>query len=359
MFSQRKILSRWRGFTLIELLVVIAIIAVLIALLLPAVQQAREAARRSQCKNNLKQLGLAVHNYEESNKQFPINSSTDVWHAWQGVGGAGGSYKGSVFVMLLPYTENSALYKQIDWVTPGDDYQAVPRKRVPGVVTPNVPNISEISKTSLATLICPTYDQNTRVWGEAGITNYMPSAGAQMFWGNGCMPHSTAFDGTATGAQGDPGGYFKNASMWPSGGIAWWAFSNDPNSVSGVFGTGGYGAKMGQISDGTSSTIMMGEVRPSCTSWFLAGWGSPGPSRTATTMIPINYDSCKVDFSGPLGECNYYDNHNTAQGFKSKHQGGAHYLFCDGTVRFLSTNISYDTYQRLGDRRDGKTVPQF
>ena len=88
-----------RGFTLIELLVVIAIIAVLVALLLPAVQQAREAARRSQCKNNLKQLGLALHNYHETANMFAVNPSTGDWV----------QIKGSQLVMLLPYCDQAAI----------------------------------------------------------------------------------------------------------------------------------------------------------------------------------------------------------------------------------------------------------
>ena len=351
-------LSRWRGFTLIELLVVIAIIAILIALLLPAVQQAREAARRSQCKNNLKQLGLAIHNYEGNAKQFPINSAHSLYTVWNGAGQAtGGGWKGSVFAMLLPFTEQAALYKEIDFKdTNTNDYEAIPKKLQPGGPGSAGPFYSEISKTGVSTFICPTYDQSTKVWGDTGVTNYMPSAGAQMFWGNSCMPYSASFDGNATGGYD---GYFKNVpNNWSSTKTAWWAMTNDPNEVSGVFSNGGYGAKMAQISDGTANTIAIGEVRPNCTSWYMTGWGTVGPSRAATTMVPINYDSCLTSNTGPT-ECSYYDNHNTSQGFKSKHRGGAHFLFCDGTVRFLADNLSYDTYQRLGDRRDGKTATNF
>ena len=108
-----------RGFTLIELLVVIAIIAILIALLLPAVQQAREAARRSTCKNNMKQLGLAVHNYVDSAKMIPAGFNAS-WGA--------PDYKGNQMVYLLPYMDNAPLYKSLDFVNlAGIDWWRVPK----------------------------------------------------------------------------------------------------------------------------------------------------------------------------------------------------------------------------------------
>lgn len=115
---------RLRGFTLIELLVVIAIIAILIALLLPAVQQAREAARRSTCKNNLKQLGLAVHNYVDVSKMIPAGFNiASVAGEW-----AAPVYKGNQFVFLLPYLDQGPLFKSLDFVNlAGIDWWRVPK----------------------------------------------------------------------------------------------------------------------------------------------------------------------------------------------------------------------------------------
>lgn len=350
MSEYRKKASRRHAFTLIELLVVIAIIAILIALLLPAVQQAREAARRSQCKNNLKQLGLAIHNYVDGAKQFPINSAYSLADGWNvGAGAVGGPWKGSMLVMILPYTDQAPLYKSITWNTTGHDYVGAPASTLtaPGSISGGRDSngYSLINHSLIPGYLCPSYDGNQAAWSDTKITNYVASDGAQLHWGNGCMPYAAAFDGTANSD------YFKNAG-------AWWAFSRDPNGISGAFSAGGWAAKLAQITDGTAYTIAMGEIRPACTAWLgYAGWGAQGPSTTATTMAPINYDSCRTDTS--LGDCPYYDNHNTADGFKSKHAGGAHFLFCDGTVRFISQNIGYDTYQRLGSRKDGKPIGEY
>ena len=361
MSEHRKISLRWRGFTLIELLVVIAIIAVLIALLLPAVQQAREAARRAQCKNNLKQLGLAIHNYEGTSKQFPMSSSHN-WHSnWGSYGGSDGHLRGSMLAMILPYTDQSPLYKEIDFKTPtnGAAYHGIPAssRTVPGGQSfgrdPN--GYSLINQQLLPGLICPTYDQSPSAWSNTKVTNYLPSDGAQYHWGNNQCFVSGA---PGTGANGHEQ-YFRNGMNG-----AWWGMSNDPNAISGVFSGGGWAAKIGQISDGTSNTIAMGETRPNCVSWSLAGWGSM-LGAVASTMPPINFDSCSTD-GGKVnptvpscGNAGYYDNHNTSAGFKSKHKGGSHFLMCDGTVRFFSENIGYDLYQRLGDRRDGNPIGEY
>ncbi len=369
MSEHRKVSFRWRGFTLIELLVVIAIIAVLIALLLPAVQQAREAARRAQCKNNLKQLGLAIHNYEGTSKQFPIASGHN-WHSnWASDGGSRGYLKGNVLVMLLPYTDQAPLYKELDFQPFNNQGGSVPyavgppsKRTVPGgqFVGVDTNGYSLINRQLLPGLICPTYDGNVSGWSDTKITNYMPSDGATYHWGNS----SCYFDFPAPGSSANGHEqYFRNGMNG-----AWWGMSNDPNAISGVFSAGGWAAKIAQITDGTANTIAMGEVRPNCTSWYLAGWGSNGPGCTASTMAPVNYNSCSTtdgnaqgrDHNGVLTNgCGWYDNHQTSEGFKSKHTGGAHFLMCDGTVKFITDGIQYQLYQRLGDRSDGRPVSNF
>ena len=355
MSEHRKNSLRWRGFTLIELLVVIAIIAVLIALLLPAVQQAREAARRAQCKNNLKQLGLAIHNYEGTSKQFPMSSSHN-WHSnWGGPGGSDGQLRGSMLVTILPYTDQSPLYKEIDFQasTAGHYYHGVPmsRRAAPGSLSGGRDSngYSLINHQLVPGLICPTYDQSTSAWSDTKVTNYLPTDGAQYHWGNQACFNVGA---PGTGSNGHEQ-YFRNGMNG-----AWWGMSNDPNAISGVFSAGGWAAKMGQIADGTSNTIAMGEVRPHCTNWYQAGWGAMGPTTVATTMASINFDTCSPAKNTSCGNAGQGEG-NASEGFKSKHKGGAHFLMCDGTVRFIAENIGYDLYQRLGDRRDGNPISNY
>jgi prepilin-type processing-associated H-X9-DG protein len=119
-----------------------------------------------------------------------------------------------------------------------------------------------------------------------------------------------------------------------------------------------WAAKISQITDGTSNVIAAGEVRPQCSDHLLHhGWATGNALWIATTA-PINYPTCPLDPALP-GNCHLADNWNTSQGFKSRHEGGAQFLMCDGAVQFLSENIDYDLYQRLGDRRDGQTVGTY
>ncbi len=342
---------RFRAFTLIELLVVIAIIAILIALLLPAVQQAREAARRSQCKNNLKQIGLALHNYVDSNKQFPPNQM--VWGA--------GNYGGTPFVALLPYLDQQPLFKTLDFAnkSPGGvglDHWQAPNSSM----GQDTDGSQKWAKSQIPGFLCPSYDGvATGGWGYA-LGNYGFSMGAQsMPSAIGCNrypipgPHNSG---------GGSYGYFTGNfySTWSeSDGDGWIGHgnSNDPKWISGVFARMDWAAKLSQITDGTSSTIAMGEVRPNCTDHATGGWALPNYFWTATTA-PINFPTCPQDPALP-DNCHMNWNWNTSQGFKSKHQGGAHFVMCDGAVRFVNQNIAYAAYQRLGDRRDNEPVGEF
>ena len=140
--------------------------------------------------------------------------------------------------------------------------------------------------------------------------------------------------------------------------------------ISGIISRLGYASRMAEISDGTSNTIAAGEIRPQCGDHSREGWGHFNSMWIATTA-PINYPiACvregRVRLPGgeyqwdnvPAG-CNHWQNWQTSQGFKSRHVGGAQFVLCDGSVRFLSENIDYMTYQRLGDRRDGQTIGEF
>jgi len=331
-------MSRYRpshgkaGFTLIELLVVIAIIGILVALLLPAVQAAREAARRAQCLNNLKQIGIALHNYHNVYEKFPAGYSTE---------GDGDEPKhGSALVAILPFIEQADIYDLIDlrW------RHSAEQSRYPGG--------RFLYETVLPVYLCPSdanedfspawFRRHTPGIRDRGLVNYCPSWGAQR-----------AFSTPDCGFRGNEFGT----------GPATQARTMDLDLISGVFGAFATFCPIKKITDGTSKTIAFGEILPYCSSYHLLGWWRDNGMR-AGTQVPINYDTCPgnpcwVESTGsprPHCKCNSHRSWQVANGFKSEHPGGAHFLFCDGSVHFLSENIDYRNYQRLGDRRDGEMI---
>ncbi|MEJ7592324.1 MAG: DUF1559 domain-containing protein [Planctomycetaceae bacterium] len=333
----KKLSSNRLGFTLIELLVVIAIIAILIALLLPAVQQAREAARRTQCKNNIKQLGLAMHNYHDVFNQFPINSLQ--WGSPANTPEWTGTQHGTQLTMLLPYIEQAPLYNSINFTNVNAESTVVSGKPIYQVV--------------ISGFICPTATSpNNRAGDLRAKTNYAPSMGAQrMDSPNACQrfpPYGPLIDPTYAAIGGDnDNGYFGT-------GPAGHGNTMDKGTTSGMFSRACWAAGLRDATDGTSNTILMGEVRPECSDHVNNGWFHNNSIWVATTA-PINFPSCPE--SPPLPDtCHRTDTWNTSQGFKSQHVGGAQFLLSDGSVHFFSENMDYGTYQRLGDRRDGQVV---
>jgi prepilin-type processing-associated H-X9-DG protein len=324
------------------LLVVIAIIGVLVALLLPAVQAAREAARRSSCSNNLKQLGLALHNYADVHKRFPINYLN--WNQSP-------PHRGSHLVRLFPFMEQGPMYDQFNFSNPNVE---------------DTTNSGGVLLRSfvIPVLICPSDTHDGKNPGDANraLTNYAGSMGAQLMQSNtGCNlstivgvgPNDPNSDGESWFGTGD-----RERGDW-----------GDSNRISGVFGRGGgtnldpWAATFAQIKDGTSNTIAIGEVRPTCGDHSVNGWGHSNAIWFATTA-PINYNTCpgekglsSDDTQNP--PCNRLAAWNTSMGFKSAHPGGAQFVFGDGSVRMLSETINYTTYQALGDRRDGRPVSNF
>ncbi|WP_437188123.1 DUF1559 domain-containing protein [Planctomicrobium sp. SH668] len=327
-----------RGFTLIELLVVIAIIAVLIALLLPAVQQAREAARRTQCRNNLKQLGLACHNYHDNFNQFPIN--------WFDAGAGGNNL--SVFTGLLPYFDQQTLYNGIDFNSKNIVLYVVQGKRVGDYMLPGLQCPSE----PFANMPMPGTN--------AAPSSYAPSMGAQDMESNGNVcdlgVHAGMYPaGLGLDTNNDGEDPFNRGNVRADYGRA--------SQISGVFGRGyfsGWSAGMKHVTDGTSNTIMMGEVRMACNTYGSWGWSWPESLWYATTA-PINYPTCPDTPATGSNPCANHGNTtwNTIFGFKSKHVGGCNFVFTDGSVHFLSENIDKLTYARLGDRWDGGVIGSF
>ncbi len=323
--------SRASGFTLIELLVVIAIIAILIALLLPAVQQAREAARRTQCKNNLKQYGLALHNYHDVHNAFPIGANYDGnWNngpvGWQ--------------VRILPFTEQVGLYNLmnfkggatgpfgVDLVLP--DGKALRQKEVPYSKCP-----SDAS---------PSPDGN---WAQASYggsmgANRVPSANGA------CNPFLTP-----NVHYPDPGGQVDHGN------------TTSLTQISGMFGRV-LNEKIGMrdVTDGTTNTIFVGEILPSCNDHGGGWWHFNGMANGhASVHVPINMKTtCNAPYKPQTSEfpgCEAQSNWNLSWGFRSSHVGGAQFLLVDGSVRFISQNIDYNTYQRLGRRNDGQVIGDF
>jgi prepilin-type N-terminal cleavage/methylation domain-containing protein/prepilin-type processing-associated H-X9-DG protein len=316
------------GFTLVELLVVIAIIGILIALLLPAVQAAREAARRMSCSNHLKQIGLAVLNYEDSHKTLPPGA---FWRTLDT-----GVNKGSIFVHLLPYLEQTELYDVFNFDAPNIDVQVYSLVGATGKV---------IGSNVIPTYQCPSdnHKGTATIAGdpgdgipaaEVGLHNYSASRGSSGMSNNSACSCSHPFSAYAEKAYRD----------------------SENGTFSGPFTRRGICVKLGDIADGLSKTIFFGEVRPLC-SWHSGnGWAiSNNGNGYCSTIIPINYDTCHAPTELVNG-CNKTCNWNTETGFRSAHPAGAQFLFGDGSVHLLPEDIDYMTYQRLGGKADGQPV---
>ncbi|QDT46943.1 Type II secretion system protein G precursor [Symmachiella dynata] len=304
----------FKGFTLIELLVVIAIIAILIALLLPAVQQAREAARRTQCRNNLKQIGLALHNYHDTSLTFPPGTLFgDDDFGWA--------------AFILPGLDQGNLYKQIDFsndgeIIPADPGGAGEDEKKPIILQPGV------TDQVLAVYTCPSSTLRTHSF---------------------VRPGAATITGVNAGTY-DLGGHAKNdySACLGSGG----------GSITGMFGKikdNNSPTRIRNVIDGTSNTICVGEG-----------------NTEAARLTPNAGDGNAKDFPVWIGTNDQHQNvvketqptkpPNGAtcdDCFASQHTGGVFFLFADGSVHFISENIDGQTYSDLGDKADGNVVGEF
>jgi prepilin-type N-terminal cleavage/methylation domain-containing protein/prepilin-type processing-associated H-X9-DG protein len=298
-------LRRRNAFTLVELLVVIAIIAILVALLLPAIQAAREAARRGSCSNNLRQIGVALHDYEDSHRRLPAGAE------WSNLG----TSRGSILIFLLPFLEESALYDAFDF------------------------RVSNIDNTTLG---------GTPVGTRAISVYRCPSDSYEPVYQE-LMPHSYA-------ASRGPTDVYDNPAC--SCNHPWQSFATSPlddrRDFAGPFTRVGVPIGLKKVTDGLSNTIFFGEVRPECSEHAQIGWATTNNGNGyCTTIIPINYDSCDPAAADP---CHRPCNWNTEVGFKSAHPEGAQFLFGDGSVHFVEETIDHQAYQHLGGKSDGEIV---
>lgn len=314
------------AFTLIELLVVMAVMAVLAALLLPAVQQAREAARRGQCQNNLKQLGLALHNYHGAHGVFPpgaiaakpkltvVICSTSTGHGaynlW-GEAALGDGYHGtSWLVQILPFIDQASLYNQWNFNT-------------------SVSGNAAAAQTNVGLFYCPSRRNAPR-------TNDVP----------------IMFQNWTSGGT-DYGGCIGGCNGWHDCGVhETWAVSvgrrpgdaSDPSACAGIFRVN-TGTRLGDVTDGTTHTLLTAElnrlnegkyffdVRTSQDGWAVGG-------------IATLFSSCSNSCKGP--------NSLFFEEPASEHEGGVHVGLADGSARFISENMDLQILEHLGSFGDGQ-----
>jgi prepilin-type N-terminal cleavage/methylation domain-containing protein/prepilin-type processing-associated H-X9-DG protein len=320
-----------RGFTLVELLVVIAIIGILVGLLLPAVQSARESARKIQCANNLKQLGLALHGYNTSNKRFPLGASHPDANNW---GAPNVNHHGSFVVGLLPYLEQQNLYDCCDFKT-DTAYNSV------------IPGGQKVHEVWLTVLLCPSDEK--KFWDGNPLYHPQASSTKGQKWA-----HSNY--GASMGSQAF-GGCFGSVSNMFGNGPAIHGHDATGSQISGVFSHIAWGAPTATIKDGLSNTIAFGEIRPKCSWHARDGWMHINSLWFATTC-PINNANCENE-PGYNAGCAAPNDWGCDMGFKSRHPGGAQFTFCDGSVHYLNDTIDYTTYQKLGDRKDGRPLGAY
>lgn len=329
-----------RGFTLVELLVVIAIIGILIALLLPAVQAAREAARRSQCTNQLKQLALAMHNYHDVHKTFPRNSyGNPGWNGWERL---------SANVSLLPFIEQMPLYEQFDLTKAWSHNSSLMQQRIAAFLCPSAK---------------PFVNTGSVSWGGPG-TNYAWCSGSSVY---------TAGGGGDAYQNGMFNNFREHGMAEVTDGLSNTIMASEILSGDGKSGTATYPFDVFYTDDGVYSAVAnklfatsaelaaIGQAAKSPTgdpsnNGTLWGWYAHAQS-LFNTAAPPNWE-----YPSAGGRCCPGGAHDWGWGVippRSLHPGGVNAALGDASVRFISSTINTLTFQRLGARDDGNPVGEF
>ncbi len=310
-----------RGFTLVELLVVIAIIGILISLLLPAVQAAREAARRAQCSNNLKQIALAMHNYHTAQRTFPVGSFGCCWGSW--------------LVALLPYLEQRPLYEQYNhngkWDVPDSSYRYGGSKNL------------AVTRQRLAVYTCPT-----DIPAESDNWNGITSHNYGVNYGNTGFINRT-FVGPEADAEANMNGVIFGGAPFTIGG------RNDRRQAFDI----------ASILDGTSNTLMVSEQMQGHGrdlrgfSWWAFGSGfmtylAPN-SNEPDVMQSSSYCNPDHQLNPPCIGPHTLEQPMTWAS-RSRHPGGVQSAMCDGSVRFISENIDIGTWRSLSTSQGGEVI---
>ncbi len=352
--SSRKQFSR-AGFTLVELLVVIAIIGILVGLLLPAVQAAREAARRMSCSNNLKQLGLSIHNYHDTYKTFPGNTgtlpnSTRLGASW--------------LVQIFPYLEQGAAFNQLEWTDTDFEDRLGPNRNWLVMSQVNVP-VYRCPSSPLDPVRVHTATSETQALGapktyEVQIPDYVGNLG---YW-------------RIQPAPGGPG------RRWDKDNNCWTGYGWMQNSgVITIWNERYTGNKIAALTDGTSNTIAIGEnsnfmsdIRNGNRQDSRPGRGhgglfSAGRSHWNTVSsfsggggYTRNLTVCRapINFARWNNNGTFYNSTGLHNGYHSAHTGGAQFAFGDGSVRFISENIDFGTtFNALCGKDDGTVIGTY
>jgi prepilin-type N-terminal cleavage/methylation domain-containing protein/prepilin-type processing-associated H-X9-DG protein len=370
------------GFTLIELLVVIAIIAVLISLLLPAVQSAREAARRAQCVNNLKQIGLAMHNYHTALGAFPMGSSIapqnnspglaqSIWSAW------------SAQALMLSYLEQAPLYNacNFSWaVLEGSNFSGNAN------VAADSSTNQTVLFTNLSTFMCPSdpnvgQKQNNNSYAASygatttGLYNWTAAPSANMTMGESAADSTGLFTiGKSYGIQNITDGSsntvaYSEALVGDANGSEFAGNTTNPSRYRGNYITGDVGVSTGKgLLNANMNPAAVFATLDACNAAFKTSltaiqddrgfrWcmGTTGWTMFNTIQVPNDskYANGGCRAGGTPGQ---FPNDGMSYGASSAHPGGANVLFGDGSVKFVKSTISYPTWWALGTKDGGEVI---